>query len=98
MAVSLRNAKPRIEAGCRIAVELNNLSQLDDFRNNTQHDLEKFLRREARNIQIHIVAEMTEAKESASVKLYTSEEKFRYLSQKNPALANFKQKLNLELE
>ncbi|MFO7370255.1 MAG: DNA polymerase III subunit gamma/tau [Bacteroidales bacterium] len=98
MAASLRNAKPRIEAGHRITVELNNLSQLDDFKNNTQHDLEKFLRREARNIQIHIVAEMTEAKESASVKLYTSEEKFRYLSQKNPALANFKQKLNLELE
>ncbi|MBN1143840.1 MAG: DNA polymerase III subunit gamma/tau [Bacteroidales bacterium] len=98
MAVSLRNAKPRIEEGYRITVELNNLSQLDDFKNNTQHDLEKFLRRETCNIQIHIVAEMTEAKESASVKLYTSEEKFRYLSQKNPALANFKQKLNLELE
>jgi DNA polymerase-3 subunit gamma/tau len=98
MAVSLRNAKPRIEEGYRITVELNNLSQLDDFRNNTQNDLEKFLRRETRNIQLHIAAEMTETKESSSVKLYTSEEKFRYLCQKNPALANFKQKLNLELE
>lgn len=98
MAVSLRNAKPRIEEGFCIAVELNNLSQLDDFRNNTQNDLEKFLRRETRNIQLHIVAEMAESKESGSVKLYTSEEKFRHLSQKNPALASFKQKLNLELE
>ncbi len=98
MAVTLRNAKPGIEEGFRITVELNNLSQLDDFRNNTQNDLEKFLRRETRNIQLHIVAGMAESKESETVKLYTSEEKFRYLNQKNPALAGFKQKLNLELE
>ena len=31
-------------------------------------------------------------------KLYTSEEKFKYLSQKNPVLTTFRQKLNLELE
>jgi DNA polymerase-3 subunit gamma/tau len=98
MAVSLRNTKPRIEEGYRITVELNNSSQLDDFRNNTQNDLEKFLRRETLNIQLHVVAEIAESKEVAFVKLYTSEEKFRYLNQKNPALASFKQKLNLELE
>ncbi len=98
MAVSLKNSKPRIEEGCRITVELNNLSQLEDFRNNTQNDLEKFLRRETRNIQLRIEAALAETKESVSVKLYTSEEKFRYLSQKNPSLASFKQKLNLELE
>ena len=71
---------------------------MDDFNNTTRSDLERYLQQVFGNNKISISAGLTEASENQKVKLYTSEEKFRYLSQKNPALTAFRQKLNLELE
>jgi len=98
MAVSLKNVQPKFTGNYIITVELNNRSQLEDFENNTRADLEKFLRREMQNSRICIVANLIESQENPQVKLYTSEERFMYLNQKNPVLAILKKKLNLELE
>jgi DNA polymerase III subunit gamma/tau len=98
MAVTLKNVQPRIINNFTIAIELNNRSQLDDFLINTKNDLENFLKREMQNNRIIIEASLLESSETSRIKLYTSEEKFQYLNQKNPLLAKFRQKLNLELE
>jgi len=98
MAVTLKTIQPRITDNYTITIELNNRSQLEDFNNNTRFELEKFLRREMQNNRINIEAILIESSEEPQNKLYTNEEKFRYLSQKNPVLVAFRQKLNLELE
>ncbi len=98
MAVTLKSVKPVIENRNLIKVEMNNRSQLDDFNSTTRAELEKFLRMETRNPGISIEAVLLEKDEDQQVKLYTSEEKFRYLSKKNPGLESLRQKLNLELE
>jgi DNA polymerase-3 subunit gamma/tau len=98
MWVTLKNIEPKLLENCIIAVEMNNGSQLDDFNNSVRNDLEKYLRLELHNNKISIEARLTESLENNQHKLYTSEEKFKYLSEKNPALASFRQKLNLELE
>lgn len=97
LAVTLRSVQPRIQED-NIIVELNNGSQLDDFITSIKSEMEKYLRQEMHNSRIQILASVMESQEAQMNKLYTSEEKFRYLSQKNPVLNTFRQKLNLELE
>jgi DNA polymerase III subunit gamma/tau len=98
MGVTLKSVQPKIADNYTLIIELNNRSQLDDFSKTTRFELEKFLRREMQNSRINIEAHLIESSESPEVKLYTNEEKFRYLSQKNPLLVTLRQKLNLELE
>jgi DNA polymerase-3 subunit gamma/tau len=98
MAVTLKKVQPQIMADYVIAVTLNNQSQLEDFNNSTKADLENFLQREMQNNRITIEASLLDSPDAPQAKLYTNEEKFRYLSQKNPVLATFRQKLNLELD
>jgi DNA polymerase III subunit gamma/tau len=98
MAVTMRSVNPRIADNFVIAVEMNNRSQLDDFNSSIRGELEYFLQREMQNGMITIDAQLIETTESPKNRLYTSEEKFIFLNQKNPVLATFRQKLNLELD
>lgn len=98
MAVTLKNVQPCITDSNTIGITLSNRSQLDDFNNTVKADLESFLRREMKNAGILIAADLIESTDPEQPRLYTNEEKFRYLSQKNPLLLSFRQKLNLELE
>jgi DNA polymerase III subunit gamma/tau len=98
MAVTLKSFQPKILANHIIAVELNNRSQLEDFNNTTKADLEIYLQREMQNSQVMIEASLIDSPDVAHARLYTNEEKFRYLSQKNPVLASLRQKFNLEPE
>jgi DNA polymerase III subunit gamma/tau len=98
MSVALKSMKPRIKDAHTVIIDLNNRSQLEDFNNNTRQELEGYLRLELKNNQLCIEANLLESDETPQVKLYTNEEKFRYLCQKNPVLASLQQKLNLELD
>jgi DNA polymerase-3 subunit gamma/tau len=98
MSVTLKNVKPVIADDCTILVALNNGSQLDDFNASVRNELERFLRREMQNDLIKIEPQLTDSPDTMQVKLYTPEEKFKYLSQKNPWLTKLRQELNLELE
>jgi len=98
MAVTLKSVQPTLTGSEIISIRLNNRDQLEDFNYSTKTELEKYLRQEMQNDQITIEAELMEPTGPAQVRLYTSEEKFKYLSQKNPVLSKFRQNLNLELE
>jgi DNA polymerase III subunit gamma/tau len=98
MSVTLKSLKPRIRDVHTVIIDLNNRSQLEDFNNNTRLELERFLRLELKNNHLFVEANLLETDEAPQTKLYTNEEKFRYLCQKNPILASFRQKLNLELD
>ncbi len=98
MSVTLKNVKPRIKDAHTVIIDLNNRSQLEDFNNNTRLELEGFLQLELKNSQLCIEANLLESDEAPQSRLYTNEEKFRYLCQKNPVLVSFQQKLNLELD
>jgi len=98
MSVTLKNVKPRIKDAHTVIIDLNNRSQLEDFNNNTRLELEGFLQLELKNSQLCIEANLLESDEAPQSRLYTNEEKFRYLCQKNPVLVSFRQKLNLELD
>jgi DNA polymerase-3 subunit gamma/tau len=98
MAVTLKGVRPRITDEYCIAIDLNNRSQLEDFDINTRLELEKHLRMELQNSRIHVEASLIESTGTPQIKLYTNEEKFRYLCNKNPVLMSFRQKLNLELD
>jgi len=97
MAVTLKNVRPAIAGNCVIRIELNNRDQLEDFITHTRNDLESFLRREMQNDLISVDPQLVETA-GTDHRLYTSEEKFRYLSQKNPLLSKLRQDLNLELD
>ncbi len=98
MAVTLKSIQPDLTGESGISIKLNNRDQLEDFNSSTKYELEKFLRRELQNDLITIEAGLMEPTGPAQVRLYTSEEKFKYLSMKNPLLSKFRQNLNLELE
>jgi DNA polymerase III subunit gamma/tau len=98
MAVTLKSVQPEFSGSAVISIKLNNRDQLEDFNSTTKSELEKYLRRELQNDLISIDAELLEPTGPAQVRLYTSEEKFKYLSRKNPVLSKFRQNLNLELE
>jgi DNA polymerase-3 subunit gamma/tau len=97
MAVTLKNVQPKVEDGFKIVIELNNRVQLEDFTFTTKIELERFLHREMQNDLITVEASLVEST-GTTRKLYTNEEKFNYLSQKNPLLNEFRKDLSLELE
>jgi DNA polymerase-3 subunit gamma/tau len=98
MAVTLKSVQPSLTGAAIISIKLNNRDQLEDFNSSTKTELEKYLRRELQNDLITVEAEILVPTGPAQVRLYTSEEKFKYLSKKNPVLSKFRQNLNLELE
>jgi DNA polymerase III subunit gamma/tau len=98
MSVTIRNVQPMVYENSVIRIELKNRDQMEDFNSSIKTDLEKFLRREMQNDGITIEAKLIESNDPGQERLYTSEEKFKYLSQKNPLLLKFRQELNLELE
>lgn len=98
MAVTLKSVQPLLTGEKVISIKLNNRDQLEDFNSSTKTELEKYLCHELQNDLITIEAELLEPTGPSQVRLYTSEEKFKYLSKKNPVLSKFRQNLNLELE
>jgi len=98
MSVTLRSVHPAISDNTVIRIGLTNRDQLEDFNSSTKGELEKFLRREMQNDMISVEAQLIESTEPGQKRLYTPEEKFKYLSLKNPLLSKFRNELNLEIE
>ncbi len=96
MATTLKAGNPVIKDDFVIEIEMSNKVQEDDFNHMIKADLANFLRKELKNDNLKIVTFVPEtSKEKA---LYTDEDKYKYLSEKNPNINKLKQRLNLDFE
>ena len=94
---TLSSQKPSLNENGTVGLELSNNAQFDDFNQKVKSELVNFLREKSGNDSLSIEVQVPrEADENK--KPYTSDEKFKYLSKKNPLLNKLKQEFNLDFE
>ena len=96
MATALKASNPVIKDDFAIEIEMSNKVQENDFNLMIKADLANFLRQELKNDNLKIVTFVLEINNDKS--LYTDEDKYKYLSEKNPIINELKQRLNLDFE
>jgi DNA polymerase-3 subunit gamma/tau len=91
----LASRKPVLKERCLIEFTLDNKVQEEELRME-KTELMSFLRRELNNfsIELHTVI----SSEEREKKPYTAQEKFQRMMEKNPAIAQFRQQLDLEID
>lgn len=85
---------PQLENDFQIVVSFSSQLHVDLFKE-IKSDLLLFLRNQYKSKMINIV-ETIDEQQTQSSKPYTNEDKFKFMIQKNPALAKLKQNLNLD--
>lgn len=103
---SLQGTKPRLHSALTqepvlknnncIEISLSNNTLEDDFNRNVRSEMVNFIRNELKNDNIVIEIIISEIEEGN--RLYTPEDKFKYLMSKNPSLGKLKKQFNLDLE
>ncbi|HXC05005.1 MAG TPA: hypothetical protein VNZ86_09660, partial [Bacteroidia bacterium] len=94
-AVTLSSRKPRLGENNMIEFTVDNASQAE-FLQNDKQELLSFLRKELSNydLQINILVNKIEGER----KLYTAQDKFKHMAEKNPALAKLRQQFDLDVD
>lgn len=92
----LSNYSPLLESDQIISIEFESQLQVDLF-NDIKNDLILFLRRtlDSKGLTINSIINV---QENGKNKLYTVEDKFKFLSEQNPKIINLKQQLNLDFD
>jgi len=98
IATTMFTKKPVLRPGNIIELSLENSTLKEDFVNSVKPNLVAFLRNALLNDSITLNLIVDEAGENGKKKLYTPEDKFHYLTKKNPALGKLKQQFNLDFE
>jgi hypothetical protein len=98
IAVSMKTKIPKLEPGFIIQMIFENSDLREDFNNFVKPKLVTFLRKELLNNSLTLNVLLEENGNNGKKMIYTPEEKYMYLSRKNPLLEKLKQQLNLELE
>lgn len=91
----LTKYQPELQEGNRILLVLDNPTNQLEF-DQVKQDLLLFLRNSLQNDLIEITTEISEKK--ALKKLYTNKEKFQHLMKKNPELAEWVKRFDLEID
>ena len=94
---SLKSRTPVLNEELNIELEFVNLDQLENFNHQVKQSLLNHLRRELKNSGIEINTSLKES-DNKGRRLYTSEEKFEYLSKKNPNIIKLKTQFNLDFD
>ena len=97
LAITLRMQKPVLKEDFKVEVEMENANQEEDFTKYIKLDLVTFLKKELKNDMISIETTVSKIIEGSD-KPYTQEEKFEFMSEKNPNLKVMKQQLGLDFE
>ncbi len=96
----LENHKPTVDSEFVLHLELENVLQ-EEILNEVRHDLVGHLRTTLKNDYIQLKANIKaieEDEEQDGKRLYTDQEKLKYLMEKNPNLDKLKQTFNLDLD
>ena len=75
---------------------MSNSAQIDDFNKNIKTDLVNFLNIKLNDSSISVNVILEEQQEKKII--YTAEDKFQHLINKNPELLKLKQQFNLDFE
>lgn len=89
----LKSTKPGLKDKSTISVVLGNTLQKETF-DKAQAEIMKFLSSKLRND--HLLFELEIDEQTGQKQLFTDNDKLKYLTEKNPNLAAFKQKLDLD--
>lgn len=92
---TLSRHQPKLLDNFKIELVLDNKIQ-EGYLQGARPDLMAFLRTELKNFKIELISKVTEKEEVKT--LYTPEEKYQHMVEKNPILAEFRKKLDLDLE
>lgn len=92
----LNSYHPVLSEDYVLVISFETSLQLELFKE-IKHDLAVFLRSKLNNSLISISENVSE-QDNSKAKVYTVDDKFRFLSQKNPALLKFKQQFNLDFD
>ncbi len=92
----LTTYEPVVGANSQVKIVFESQLQLDMFLE-IKNDLTHFLRAKLGNRSVAI-DESFQSQSTGSGKIYTVEDRFKYLSQKNPKLLTLKQQLNLDFD
>jgi DNA polymerase-3 subunit gamma/tau len=94
-SVTLGGRKPRLLEDTTLEFTVDNLTQAE-FINNDKLELLGYLRKELQNydIQLHV----TVVKNDNERKVYTPQDKFKRMAEKNPALSKLRQQFDLDVD
>ncbi|TNE28057.1 MAG: DNA polymerase III subunit gamma/tau [Bacteroidetes bacterium] len=92
---TLSRHEPKLLDKTTIELVLDNKTQ-EGYLQSGRADLMAFLRTELKNFKVELKTVITESEQVKS--LYTPDEKYRHMVEKNPLLAEFRKKLDLDLE
>ncbi|MFT6849578.1 MAG: DNA polymerase-3 subunit gamma/tau [Sphingobacteriales bacterium] len=95
LASLLRNVKPEVE-GFKIKVKVESNFQYELI-NSDNTGLLPFLKENLQNTEVEFEMVVEEVQDDKQ-RLYTTDEKYKYMVEKNPALKEFKDKLNLDMD
>jgi len=90
--------KPILKDNSTIIIQFEGQLQIDLF-NEIKKDLLTHLKKSLSILNIDIVEEIVDnIDDNGKPRLYTPDDKFRFMAERNPALIRFKQRLNLDID
>lgn len=92
-----KNHPPQIVQGKSLLVKVRNQTQQHEL-NKERSRILSFLKRSLRNAGIELNFEISQEEDKNAPKAFTVADKYKVMSEKNPALALFKKQFNLDLE
>ena len=97
LATTLKTQLPTLEDNFRVVVKMENANQQEDFKRYLKLDILNFLKNKLNNDKI-VLDTILALVDDSDKKPYTDEEKFKFMSEKNPSLRTLKQQLGLDFE
>lgn len=94
---TMKSKEPVIDKDQNIIFDIDNPLQEEKI-NEVKNDLLIFLRKELQNAGIDLILNIKAEQEETNNKLYTAEDKFRHMAEKNENLKKLKQDFNLDFE
>ncbi|MDR2938676.1 MAG: DNA polymerase III subunit gamma/tau, partial [Prevotellaceae bacterium] len=96
LKLALQQASRELKDSYVIVLQVNNSLHFTEMKTEEKY-LTTFLQKQLRNKNI-VIEVMLEAAEVKSSKPYSSDDRFKYLAEKNPVLKKFKQELSLDYD
>ncbi len=98
MYSSLKDEKLSLLEDNNVVLEFGNSSLLEEFEHSFQQRAKYYLRQNLKNDFIELELKISEQAKTNTNILYTPQDKFKYLTEKNPLLEKFRQDFNLDYE